>query len=91
MRYVAYNPKKHWCRVQELIRHFWHRWLREWIPSLSPRRKWFNEQNNIKVGDVVLLISPDSTWAQWPLGRVIEIYPGNDGHVRSAKLQVGEK
>ena len=38
-----------------------------------------------------MLISPDSTWAQWPLGRVIEVYPGNDGHVRSAKLQVGEK
>ena len=24
---VAYNLKKHWRRVQELIRHFWHRWL----------------------------------------------------------------
>ena len=88
---VAYNPKKRWHRVQELIRHFWHHWLREWIPSLSPRRKWFNEQNNIKVGDVVLLISPDSTRVQWPLGRVIEVYPGKDGHVRSVKLQVGEK
>ena len=36
---VACNPKKRWRQVQELIRHFWHRWLREWIPSLSPRRK----------------------------------------------------
>ena len=38
-----------------------------------------------------MLISPDSTWAQWPLGRVIEVYPGKDDHVRTAKLQVGEK
>ena len=29
---VAYNPKKRWRRVQELIRHFWHHWLHEWIP-----------------------------------------------------------
>ena len=26
---LAYNPKKCWRRVQELIRHFWHQWLRE--------------------------------------------------------------
>ena len=24
---VAYSPKKRWRRVQELIRHFWYRWL----------------------------------------------------------------
>ena len=23
------SPKKRWRRVQELVRHFWHRWLRE--------------------------------------------------------------
>ena len=33
---VAYDIKRRWRRVQELVRHFWHRWLREWIPSLSP-------------------------------------------------------
>ena len=34
-----YSLKKRWRTVQELVRHFWHRWLREWIPSLSNRRK----------------------------------------------------
>ena len=34
---VAYSPEKRWRRVQELIIYFWHLWLREWIPSLSPR------------------------------------------------------
>ena len=38
-----------------------------------------------------MLISPEITQAQWPLRRVIEVYPGKDGHVRSVKLQVGEK
>ena len=37
---VAFNPRRRWRRVQELVRHFWHRWLREWVPSLSARRKW---------------------------------------------------
>ena len=35
---IVHDPKRRWWRVQELIRHFWHRWLKEWIPSLSPDR-----------------------------------------------------
>ena len=38
-----------------------------------------------------MLILTDSTRAHWPLGRVIEVYPGKDSQVRSVKLQVGEK
>ena len=34
---VSGNPKKRWRRIQELTRHFWHRWMREWVPSLSSR------------------------------------------------------
>ena len=41
---TCYNPKKRWRRIQELTRHFWHRWMTEWIPSLSARKKWFHEK-----------------------------------------------
>ena len=87
---TAYNPNKHWRRVQELIRHFWHQRLCEWMPSLSLRQKWYNEDKDLKIGDVVLKISLDGPHAYWPLSRVIEVYPSKDGHVCSAKLQVGE-
>ena len=30
-----FNPNKRWRRIQELVRHFWHRWLREWLPTLN--------------------------------------------------------
>ena len=39
----------------------------------------------------MLLVSPDSHRAHWPLGRVIEVYPGKDGQVCLVKLQVGDK
>ena len=86
-----YNPQKHWRRVQELTAHFWNRWTREWVPSLSSRKKWYNSQTNLQVGDIVMLISTENPRAHWPLGKVIEVYPGKDGYVRSVKLQVGEK
>ena len=27
---TTFNPKKRWRTVQELVRHLWHRWIREW-------------------------------------------------------------
>ena len=85
---VAFDPKRRWRRVQELVRHFWHRWLREWIPSLSPRQKWFKMKKDIKPGNTVLVLSPDTTRGRWPLGRILEVYPGKDGHIQSVRLQV---
>ena len=87
---IGYNPRNRWRRVQELISHFWRRWMREWLPSLNPRQKWTETRPDLKIGDVVLVISPDCPRAHWPLGRVLEVFPGQDGHVRVAKIQVGQ-
>ena len=48
---TQFNLKKRWRRVQELIRHFWQRWLREWIPSLNCRKKWNSDKtiSNLEV------------------------------------------
>jgi len=75
---VGFDPKKHWRWIQELVRHFWYRWLREWIPSISPRRKCFKLKPDVKPGDMVLIVSSDTPRGQWPLGRVLEVYQGKD-------------
>ena len=87
---TGFNPRRRWRRVQELVRHFWHRWLREWLPELIARRKWFQPGRDIKVGDVVLVVSPDTARGNWPLRRILETYPGKDGQVRLAKIHVGQ-
>ena len=86
-----FNLRKRWRRIQELVRHFWHRWLREWLPTLNRRTKWQKEQKDVQVNDVVLVIDPDTPRGQWPLRRVLEAYPGKDNHVRAVKVQVGHK
>ena len=85
-----FNPRKRWRRVQELVRHFWDRWLREWLPALSPRGKWRKLCKDLKVGDVVLVITQETPRGKWPLGRVVRTYPGTDGHVRTADVAVGK-
>ena len=84
-----YNMRKRWRRVQELVRHFWHRWLREWLPSISRRMKWKTEHDDIRIGEVVLVIARDTPRGQWPVGKIIEVYPGPDNHVRTVKVQTG--
>ena len=32
--YTEFSLHKRWRRVQELISHFWKRWMREWLPFL---------------------------------------------------------
>ncbi|XP_065193163.1 uncharacterized protein LOC135824359 [Sycon ciliatum] len=85
------SVQRRWRHVQMLVEHFWRRWLREWVPTLNQRKKWLNVRRDLAVGDVVLLIDPATPRGQWRLARIIEVYPGPDGHVRVVKLQAGNQ
>lgn len=87
---TEFNPRKRWRRIQELVRHFWHRWLREWLPGLNSRQKWNKKHRDIQEGDIVLVVATDTPRGQWPLGRILETTHGRDGHVRVVKVKVGK-
>ena len=81
----CYNLKKQWRHVQELEKHFWERWMKKWQPRLNKRHKWFKKEKDFKVGDVVLVLSTESKQGKWILGRLSDVFPGKDDHVRVAK------
>ena len=54
--------------------------------SYRMQKKWHQQRQNVEVSEVVLVISPETPLGNWPLGRVLEVYPGPDGCV---KVQVG--
>ena len=87
----VYNPRKRWHRVQQLLQQFWKRWRKEFLPRLNVRSKWFHPRHNLKEGDVVLIAEPKDNRGDWPLGRVMETYPGADGLVRAVKVQSKSK
>ena len=60
-------------------------WLREWVTGLYAQ-KLFHPQKDFQADDVVLIISPDTPRGNWPLGRIIEVFPGKDGGVRVASV-----
>ena len=71
------------------MRHFWHRWLQERISTLNRRKKGDN-YTEMKEGDIVLIISRESPRGDWPLGKIVSVHPGKDGHIRVVKIQVGK-
>ena len=83
----SYNLKKQWRRVQELVKHFWERWMKEWKSGLNKKHKWLKKEKDFKVGDVVLVLSTESKRGKWILGRISDVLPGKNNHVRAAKLK----
>ena len=62
--------------------------MKEYIPHSGSRKKWFSSQKNLKVGEVVVVIDTDMARRDWKVGRIEQVYPGNDGLVRVVDVKV---
>ncbi|XP_062567607.1 uncharacterized protein LOC134229830 [Saccostrea cucullata] len=80
--------RKRWRRVQYLMEQFWSRWRHEYLAQITLRQKWHGVRRNIKEGDIVLVKDVDLPRNQWPLGRVVEANPDDDGLVRRVKVKM---
>ena len=41
----------------------------------------------LEIGDNVLLVDPGNLRGRWQMGRVINVFPGKDGVVRSVRVK----
>ncbi|XP_076660380.1 uncharacterized protein LOC143363720 [Halictus rubicundus] len=83
-RDVPSNRLSTWQHIQKLKQHFWNRWYKEYLNEMTSRSRWSSGTHPIKEGTIVLLREDNVPPMQWPLGRVIKVYPGSDGIVRAA-------
>ena len=80
-------PRRRYQLVQSVANEWWQLWMSNFAPNLQPRNKWFKKRENVVKGDIVLLIDKDRPRSQWCMGLVSDVYPGNDGLVRSVKVK----
>ena len=80
--------RKHWRRVQYLANEFWSKWKREYLQSLQMRSKWQMPQRNLDVNDIVIVKDHNEARNHWKLGKVIEVFPDEDGKVRKVKVMM---
>ena len=87
----SFNPTKRWRRLKELTRHVWNRWMKECLSQLGSRQKWYFRNDNLRVGDVVVVIDPGTVRRQWNVVRIEQTYPGPDRLVRVVDVRVNGK
>jgi len=71
-----------WQRVQRMYEQFWRIWSRDYLHTLQQRYKWRKKVANLKVNDLVLVRNDLLPPTKWEFGRVIKLYPDNQGLVR---------
>lgn len=75
-------------RVELLRQHFWRRFNKEYISQLHQRTRWQRTQGALTEGSLVIVKDEALPVAQWPLGRIVKLYPGHDGEARVADIKI---
>ncbi|XP_003370862.1 conserved hypothetical protein, partial [Trichinella spiralis] len=78
---------RRWRYQQRLTAQLWKRWKQEYITTLATRGRWRKTGQEPRVGDIVLVHEPSTAWIKWPIGRIIEIHPSEDGVIRSVTVK----
>ena len=86
----AETTRRRWRRLLQLSSEFWRRWIREYLPTLQGRQKWTEQAENLREGELVLLVDPNAPRGLWPLARVTKTFPGPDGLVRVVEVKTAK-
>ncbi|XP_058449373.1 uncharacterized protein LOC131429324 [Malaya genurostris] len=73
-------------RSQQLAEEMWKKWIREYIPTVNLRTKWFEDIKPLQKGDLVYVIDGDHRKC-WIRGVVEEAIVASDGRIRQAMVR----
>ncbi|GFV15771.1 integrase catalytic domain-containing protein [Trichonephila clavipes] len=76
-----------WKLIQSLRDKFWNRWSTEYLIHLQTRAKWSEQNPNLMKNQLVLLKDPNTKTLDWPMERILEVFPGSDGLVRVVNVK----
>ncbi|GBM37010.1 hypothetical protein AVEN_31858-1 [Araneus ventricosus] len=67
-----------WQRITKSVQTIWKRWSLSYLNGLQQRKNWVVNNENLKIGDMVLIREENLPPCKWLMGRVIALYPGQD-------------
>lgn len=79
-----------WQKIQQLSQQFWKRWQDEYLNQLQVRSKWFQKQSQPQKDEFVLISNENTPPSQWPVGRIVEVHPGDDDLTRVVTVRTSE-
>ena len=51
------------------------------------RNKWFRKKENVKMGDLVLVLNSHRKRLKWEMALIVDTYPSEDGLVRKVRIR----
>ena len=74
--------------LERLLEHFRGRWKKEYLTGIREYQKLKTKApgRSILLGDIVHIYQDKMSKLLWHLGRVVKLFPGRDGIVRSAEV-----
>lgn len=87
---VPINRLRRWQLIRQALQSFWRRWSHEYLQTLQGRKKWFKQTENLAVGDLVVVHTPNHPPMSWQLGRISEVHPGPDGVIRVVTIRTAD-
>lgn len=78
--------KQNWLASQQYAEMFWRKWVKEYLPSLTLRTKWYEKTKPLQVGDLVIVVDPSSPRNVWPRGKIVGTTMAIDGQIRKARV-----
>ncbi|XP_043204840.1 uncharacterized protein LOC122372053 [Amphibalanus amphitrite] len=85
---TEWDHHRSWKQAGYLADLFWRRWRTEYLPLLQERSgRATRSRDNVKKGDIVLMVDDSVPRGVWPLGRVEEAIVSADGRVRSVRVR----
>lgn len=88
------NHRKPWNSIHRIIQNYWKHWSTTYLNTLQQRSKWRKEQENLAVGTIVVLRENGKSSTQWPMARVMEVFPSQANaraqtvHVRTPRTEL---
>ena len=61
--------------------------MREYLPSLIPRKKWDESGEQLKINDIVLILDENTERNKWKRGVFTRLFPGKDKEIRVAQVR----
>lgn len=81
------NRLSNFQHIEKVKQHFWARWSKEYLLNLQQRSKWRSDSRLITTGSLVLLKDENLPPLKRKYGRIIQLYPGQDGITRVILLK----
>ena len=92
---MEYSADERFCTrlayVSQVEKEWWDRWIKQVLPTLFSYKRWKNKEENIKVGDLVMLRYPGQFKDDYTMAKVVDVHPGEDNLVRKVSVSYRKK